>query len=307
MKTKKILLGFFIAGSLAAQTVLIEGPVSGFIFDQSTGALRPIVGLPGAAYLGDPVITELSWAGVAPGGRWALALRDGALIAVTGLRGPEPTWSPIESVQLTPDRAVWSEDGSVALIYSTATGAAQRIRGLTGMPVADEAVRLPGARALAVDAEGRIIAGMPEGVLLLGQDGASPLLPGLQAVAIAVTGANLLVAGSNGEVWWIRNYAGEASAELLTSVEDPVGVALSPDQRQALIASRAERAVLIYELAARAPMARLVADPEPSTLDRLSERDLWLIRPSFGPSDPLLVLKTSPEAGIWFVPARKGE
>jgi hypothetical protein len=148
---------------------------------------------------------------------------------------------------------------------------------------------------------------MPEGVFLLGHDGASALLPGLHAVAIAVTGANLLIAGSNGEIWRIHNYASEASPELLTAVEDPVGIALSQDQKYLLVAGRAERAVLIYELSARVLAARLAADAEPTTLARLGDADLWLVRSGGGPSDPLLVLKTTPEPGIWFVPAGKGE
>jgi hypothetical protein len=307
MKSGKVLVGLLLAGFLGAQTLQIEGPVSGFIFDESQRALRPIVGLPGAAYFGDAVVSELAWASVAPDGQRALVLKDGALFSVSGLKGPEPTWVPVAGVRIAPERAAWAEDGSVALIYNSASGTVQRVRGFNDLPLADDPIPLGDASALAVDRNGRIVAGTSDGVFLVDPSGLRPLLPGLRAISLAVAGTNLLVAAGNGEIWRIRDYAGEASAELLAAVEDPVGVALSQDQKYLLVAGRAERAVLIYELAARAVAARLVADAEPTTLARLGDADLWLVRTSSGPSDPLLVLKISPEPAIWFVPAGKGE
>src|ERR1700686_4607126 len=45
----------FTALALQAQTSQISGPVSGYVFDGSARALRPILAIPGASLLGGPV------------------------------------------------------------------------------------------------------------------------------------------------------------------------------------------------------------------------------------------------------------
>ncbi|MGC8792718.1 MAG: YncE family protein [Bryobacteraceae bacterium] len=306
MKATGILLGLLAVASLPAQMLQIEGPVSGFVFDESSQTLRPIVGLPGAAYLGDPVASGLLWASVAPGGPSALALKDGLLFSLLELKSLSPVWARIENVQILPERAAWAEDGSAVLIYSAATGSAQWIR-MSETPIAEEPLPLAAASALAVDRQGRVIAATPDGVFLTAGGQVQPLLPALRAAALAIAAHDLLVAGVNGEIWRVRDYAGQAVPELVAAVEDPVGVAASPDGKYLFVADRSRRSVEIFELASRAPVARLTAEAEPLTLARLSENDVWLLRTSSGPSDPLLLLKTNPEPGIWFVPAGKGE
>src|ERR1022692_1467585 len=88
----------------------VAGPVTGFIFDAQLGAVRPMLGIPGAAYLGngvaigvqsdgDPgaaylgngVAIGLDAASVAPDGSAALAVeRSGKLVLYTGLRTAHP-------------------------------------------------------------------------------------------------------------------------------------------------------------------------------------------------------------------------
>lgn len=306
MKAAKILLGCLLAGMVAAQTLQIEGPISGFALDEASGSLRPIVGLPGAAYLGDPLIAGLTWASVAPGGASALVVRDGVLYRVDGLARLAPAWTAIENVALVPDRAAWSDDASMAMIYSAATGRAQLIRNAGLQIVAAEPVQIGQVASLAVDREGRIIAGASEGVQLWNGGHAAMLLPGVRAAALTVAGANLYVA-AGGEIWLVEDYAVQPKPLVVAAAPDPVGLALSRDGRRLFIADRAGRSVLVYDLANRALLAELGLDFEPVTLARLSGPDLWLLRMGVGPSEPLFVLKTEPEPGVWFVPAVRGE
>lgn len=306
MKAAKILLWCLFAGMVAAQPLLIEGPTSGFAFDETSGAIRPILGLPGAAYLGDPLITGAAWASIAPGGSLALVFRDGVLYRVDGLARLAPSWSAVGNVEIVPDRAAWSDDGAVAVIYSAASGRAQVIRNAGAQVAAGEVFELGEVAALAVDREGRIVASTPGGVCLIAGEGNQMLLPGVRAAALVVTGDSLYVAAS-GEVWQVADYAAQAKPQIVVAAPDPVGVALSRDGKRLFIADRAGRAVLVYDLASRAPVAELVVDFEPVTLARLSGADLWLLRASAGPNEPLFVLKTDPEPGVWFVPAGRGE
>ena len=44
-----------LPGLVAAQTSQISGPVTGYTFDAAARGLRPILGIPGASLLGDPL------------------------------------------------------------------------------------------------------------------------------------------------------------------------------------------------------------------------------------------------------------
>ncbi len=310
MKTRiAFLLWLVLAVSAAAQPLLLEGPLTGYLFDARTGSIRPIVGLPGAAYVGDALAGGLEWADIAPAGGVALARKDGVLYAVRGLGRPDPVWNPIENASITPDRAAWSPDAAMALIYCSTSGQAQLVRNLLTAPAAGKTWALgPGAGVLALDSEARIVAGFDDGLYLLNAEAASSLLaPLARPRAVLIAGSRLLAAGQGGEILEIEDYAGHPKAMALGEIPEPVGLALASDGRTLYVASRSERAILIYDLASRTPMARLALDAEPMTLSPLAAASAFLVRQPVEDSEPLLVLKVAPEPGIWFVPVGKGE
>jgi hypothetical protein len=309
MRGAKVLLGTLTALGLAAQPMRLAGPLSGFVFDSGAAGIRPILGLPGAAYAGEVIASGLQWASVAPGGAAALAYREGALYGLSGLERLEPVWSPVESALGKPDRAAWSADGSLAVIYSAAAGLAQLVRNPGARAAAGEPLPVGGGvTALAVDSQGRIVAGLPDGVYLFDPQAPASLLAPVQgAVAIALAGDRLWAAGAGGEIVEVEDYAGRPKAVLLASVPDPVGLAVSPDGKSLFVAGRADRAVEIYDLASRTTAGRLPLEVEPTTLEALSADALWLLRASAAGSDPLWVLKARPEPGLWFVPVGRGE
>ena len=65
-------LAVFTAGTLAAQT-RFAGPVSGIVFDAKAKSLRPIMGVPGASYLGNALAADMDLAAVSPDGKFALS------------------------------------------------------------------------------------------------------------------------------------------------------------------------------------------------------------------------------------------
>jgi len=309
MKVLKVVMLWSVAMVMAAQPIEVSGPISGLVFDSRAAAIRPIIGLPGAAYVGDVLVGGLEWAAVAPGGRAALALKEGTLYGLDGLERLEPVWRAVEGAAVRADWAAWSPEGSVAVIYSSVSGLAQVIRGLPGLPAASEPVAI-GAdiSALAVDSQGRVVAALADGLYLI-SPGAPPVLlaaaAGVRAVAVAE--GSLWIAAAEGQIMEIRDYAAQAKVLALAEVRDPVGLAVSADRKALLVASRAERAVEVYDLVSRTPAARLSLDSDPGALQSLAVRDLWLLRAPAGDSEPLLVLKADPDPSVWFVPVGRGE
>lgn len=302
------LIGLASAFSLAGQPLLLEGPLTGFLFDNRVGAVRPIVGVPGAAYVSEALVDGLQWASVGPRGA-ALALKDGVLYRIRGLNRRAPEWAQIEGAQITPDRAAWSADGATAVVYSSESGQAQRIRGFGTAPAASEPVLLgAGLSVLAIDPQERILAGFDNGLYVLAPDAAPSLVAAVvRPVAVAILGSRLVVAGASGEILEVQDYAGNPRTMALGTVPDPVGLALSEDGGSLYVASRSERAVEIYDLAARTVAARLELEAEPATLEPLSAQAAFLLRRPVEEFDPLWVLKAGPEPGVWFVPVARGE
>ena len=58
----------------------LRGPVSRVVFDQNARALRPMLGVPGAAYLAAPLVSGIDAASVSPDGSAALAVQEGRLV-----------------------------------------------------------------------------------------------------------------------------------------------------------------------------------------------------------------------------------
>src|ERR1044071_8122166 len=66
------------AGPAAAQpSTSFRGPVSGFIYNQSSRTIRPLLGISGAAYIGSPLVNEVDFASAGPDGKWAFFTRAG--------------------------------------------------------------------------------------------------------------------------------------------------------------------------------------------------------------------------------------
>ena len=93
----------------------LTGPVSGLVFDSGTQALRPILGVPGAAHLGAAAASGLDWAEVAPNGRSALGLSGGRLyllrVAASGME-----WNQLSEEAVPPAMAAWTSASDAAAL-----------------------------------------------------------------------------------------------------------------------------------------------------------------------------------------------
>ncbi len=124
----KFLTLALLATSLLAQTNL-QGPVSGYVFDAAEGAIRPLMGVPGASYLGEPVVASLDFASIAPSGNLALCGRGGRLFLVRGFESGNTRWLELEN-DTSVDRMSWAADSDSVALYSAAT---DRLRMWSGL------------------------------------------------------------------------------------------------------------------------------------------------------------------------------
>jgi len=114
--SSKLLLVFcaFAIAGWAANSASVGGPVTGFIFDSQVAAIRPMLGIPGAAYIGSPVASQVGAASVSPDGSAAFAMQLGRLVLYTGLRGASPATVTVDNAIAGVDRFAWAADGSAA-------------------------------------------------------------------------------------------------------------------------------------------------------------------------------------------------
>src|ERR1041384_649492 len=70
--------GCMAAGFLCAQQGTIGGPVSGIVYDRTSHGLRAVLGIPGAAVMGDPIALGMEAANA-----WVSPLHNSAIVAGT--------------------------------------------------------------------------------------------------------------------------------------------------------------------------------------------------------------------------------
>ena len=316
-RTVLISLAVLVAGlALAAQEATLSGPISGFVFDSGSRSVRAIMGLPGAAYLGDPLLADLEWASVAPNGAVALAVKDGRWYAVRGLAAGA-NWTELGSSLPAPEKAAWSPDASAAVVASG--GGLRFFRNLPEGPVASATAELPGpVTALALEASGEcavvtVKAEAAGGVYLACPDTPARLLAAgdPSALALARGGRDLFVADRSGRILEIQDFRDAARvmpfAEMPGPGWDPVGLAVSPDQRYLWVAHGSEKRVDGFELESRALTGQLGVEGEPSMLEPLAIKSVFLLRSTGRAGEPLLVLEAGGQPAVYFVPAGRGE
>lgn len=305
----------FVSAASAQEGAAVGGPVSGFVFDQGTRALRPMLGMPGAAYLGEPVLAGVEAAGIAPNGTAALIVMEGRLYLATGLKSAEPLTAVVEGAIEGADRFAWAPDGSYAAVYSSKSDRAQILRDLATAPSAGEPSEfsaLPGTVTALAVAGDLVIAGVADaeaGGLYAAAAGETPriLAKAAQPAAITVAGGDLYFADrERGQVWQIGDFAGDATPLLFAEgLEAPVGVQLSG--KRLFVANAGNSTLDVFDLEARASAGRIALDAAPATLEAFGGRSLWLLNSAVDASAPLYVLDGAADPAVYFVPAGRIE
>ncbi len=289
-RTLSAILFAITAVPLCGQPGQIGGPVAGFVFDGSVAALRPILGIPGAATLGAPLDAgfTLSWASVAPRQDSAIAADSNGALHLLRLG------SGIAEVRCgvcpsSADAAVFSPSGTSVALHS-----AGRVQIITGLPDAPatgasfEVVAPSPGLALSDDGAWLLVSAAGSAELFAASGGPRQLLRtgAHPLVAFAAGGHDAAVADpERGALTLIRDVAGASVERPLTGMRHARALAFSSDGSQLLLANPAERAVAVVDTASGA-LQTVACDCAPSGLTamgkvvRLNETGagpLWLL------------------------------
>ena len=224
----------------------INAPLLGYLPDG--GRIRPAYGIPGASAVSGAIDLgrELAQISVSPRQDYVLgaaADTGEALLIRPGLGATN-----LDGVAAGADRIVMSPRGGAAAFWFSATGHIQIVAGLPGSPSIREidASFLPNPAALAVSDDGQWLAGAwPDGTYTFGPDAQVNRLQvdsGVVSLAFFHQRPDLVLATPT-RVISIADIGGQANPNVLYDNSDqplnPVGIALSFDNRLIVVAGRA--------------------------------------------------------------------
>jgi hypothetical protein len=299
-----------------AQDSGLNGPVSGLVYDEQAHAIRVMVGVPGAAYLGATVAGELDYASVAPNGRSALALKGGKLSLLRF--GAELQSEQLAENYPAPSLSSWTPDSDAVAIYGAEAGiAVWRTIGTVAEPAGlGNPTTLGRISAMTLEASTRSV------VFVLDGDGSDAVYrvtegsePGLLAngndiPAIAVSKAGVFFADrAANSVSVARDAGGSVEVAMIANeslgVSDPVGLAVLGDAL--LVASGARQELVRLNASSGELLGRVALDFVPDRLTALAmgadgASPLFSLKSRGASSDPLEVLDAA-RGAVFFVPA----
>ncbi|HTT61947.1 MAG TPA: hypothetical protein VMG35_08905 [Bryobacteraceae bacterium] len=320
MDIKKLIL-IFCAGSMAGwanDNAAVLGPVTGYIFDSQMHAIRPMMGIPGAAYLGAPVVSGLDAASVSPDGSAALAVQAGQLALYKGLGNATPAIVPLTG-GMAADYFAWAPSGTAAAVYSSAVRQAQVFSSLSAPSPAGALIDLSGlagnVAAMAYDGQ-RVILGVASpnagGIYVVTPQSAP------QLVAAAVNPAGVVLAGADlyfadkqtRQIWQVRSYATQPAPAVFAadaSISAPAALQISADGARLYVANAGSRILGVYDVAARSSVESISLNFVPARLDRFGDASVFLLNTAGQGNTPLYVLTDRlSRRAVYFVPGTAG-
>ncbi len=308
--------------SCFGQGIQVGGPITGLVYDAPSKSLRQILGMPGAARLGAPLLSEVDWASVAPDGRTAVVVVNGEarLVSSKDITQESPG-APIMGLLSAPRFSSWAEDSSSLVLYSAENRSLQWVRLNAQSVEADPAMPLTGfdgeVTAMAADKASAVtvlsVAG--SGVYLVGSSGAATLLlPSAEVSAIALEpgGQTLWVADrTNAQLVQLTELGFTPTAQVLISdpekLADISALGLSFDKRRLYLASRSTQLLYEFDRSAALLSEGIALDAPAELLLPLGRPSLRLLGQRGKLGAPLYLLDEKSGPGLFFVPAGEGE
>ncbi|MBZ5591124.1 MAG: hypothetical protein LAP39_02740 [Acidobacteriia bacterium] len=300
---------------LQAASTSIEGPRLGFVFDHATKSIRPILGIPGAATMGQPLESglDLRKIAISPAQDYVLAT-EGEHNQVVVLATGQATLVPavVEGADRGPDQLAISAGGKAAALYYKGNNHVQLISGLPGAPKISARLYLSAGQTpstLAVSDDGQtLLAGVAGTVYWVSPSGEVPLLKGLQKIVSISLDSNhtaLVADGIGNQIHRLRNVTGAVEPDVVAGPKEgiaaPVAAVLSHDGKRAFVANSKSGVVAILDLQTKTEAGKLSCGCTLTGLDRLAGEDVFrLTEPSNG---PMWVLEAAAhQSRIVFVP-----
>jgi hypothetical protein len=310
----------FICMGAVSQIYAQHAPVSGFVVDARSQAIRPINGLPGASLLGQALDLSLNVqvAAFSASGDVAVVAdgnQSGQAILVRSLKST-PAVQPLDGALAGVNVIAVNDAGTAAVVYSAASNQLQFLTGLPDNPQASTPLSLSslpgGVLSLAIAASGTsAVVGVSDGTYggvyaIASQDGSTPqtlaaanrptavlYLNGDQDVAFADASTNQIVV--------IHNVNSDDTASVLTvagdNIQNPVG--LQAANGTLLAANAGSVNILGYDLATGTVVGDWPLPVAPTRLSGSSLAGVFLVNE---PGQAPLYLFSAATASFTFVP-----
>lgn len=307
-------MGALVASAWAQSSTGVAGPVAGFVFDKPSGAVRPMLGIPGAAYLGPAIASGVTAASSAPDGSAVLAVQANGKVAVyNGLQNAAPAITTIAGAIAAPGRFAWTPTAGAVAIYSSASVQAQIVSGFPKLPSAGTPIdlsALPGpVTALACDGQ-HVIVGVSgdSGGVYLASTQTSPqrIAAAANPSAITLAGGSLFFADSqSGQIMQVESYAGTPAAVVFandSSISAPAGLQVSSDGARLFVANAGNGKLVVYDIGSRSALESIVLRFMPTRLDRFGSPSVFLLNDTG--NGPLYVVRDggAGNTAVYFVP-----
>jgi hypothetical protein len=312
-----VLCGFLSLRLLVAQQSTLTGPVEGFTFDLPTGSFRAVIGLPGAASLGPPLLSGFEFGSVAPGKGHGIAFHGGHAILVSQFGSAPVLTSELSDTARQPEGVLWSADGSQALLYSLSGGWIQQVVGLPDAVRFESAIDLSSlggtVAAVAADPSATRIAaaiqGNNSGVYVMdGNRDFASVRPAGKPIALAFSEDGRKLYILDGDTRQLSELSlGDSSSRdcSIDGLQDPVAIRVAHDAVNhpvLYVAARADRMVRTYDVSSLQVLANTPLDFEPTAIQAFGLHS-FLLSPRLHDGDPLWCLTSVPQSMVYFVPA----
>lgn len=265
-----------------AQQVEIRPPSGGAVFDAGRGSIRPLIGIPGSAFLGDAIESGLSAAWLSPKALHAIQVKDGRTL----LAG-------VESLELlsSPEGVMWSNDGGAAALYS-----GRELQCVTiGNTISNFSLAFleTDVTAIALRDCSNIAIATADSVYVITSSSAPRSILNFGAKALAF-GTDALYAAANDGVYEYR----ESGSRQLTTDSGIKALAVS---RARQLLSLREDSVDVLDLNT-GTQSKLALDRAPAALTPLTD-SVFLLNNLKSDAQYLTVLDVSSVPAVFFVPA----
>lgn len=292
----------------------LSGPVEAYAFDAPTSSFRALVGYIGSSSLGPALLDRVDYGSVAPRRNYALALREEKFALVSGLGTDGLRTSELSGVFGKPEGTAWSDDGSVAILFSKKESWIQFVKGLPATPEVGSPIALSSLGGnltfVSINARGDRAAigidGEAAGIFEINGQNIVPLTTIAKSLAGAFStdSAFLYVLDANRRVTALNWQDRTGQTWALENVQDPSALRVIRDRGAdtLFVTGRGDRRLLSYEAASGVPGAAMDLDFEPTSMEPLG-RTSYSLAARRGKTDPLWSFVSSPQPAIYFVPA----
>ncbi len=217
--------------AVQAASNAIEGPRLGFVFDHATKSVRPILGIPGAATLGQSLESglDLRKIAISPMQDYVLATEGehNQVVVLATNRTPLVAVA-VQGADRGPDQLSISSGGTAAALYYKGGNHVQLISGLPGAPRISARLYLSAGQvpsALAVSDDGQtLLAGVADSVYWVSPSGEVPILKRLHkivSIALASNHTALVADGLTNQIHRLQNVTGAVELDDVAGPKRP--------------------------------------------------------------------------------------